>query len=130
MNIQEFVKNNNIKMVSCLEVSDNPNMVSDNWQGIHYKITLKRSYQVLTTYFSKGMALEHGVTAEELLDCLASDAGGGDDSFQDFCDNFGYDVDSIKALKTYKTIKTQSKKLYQFLGEKLYKTLIEEVERL
>lgn len=57
--------------------------------------------------------------------CFVSDAISGLESFETFCDNFGYDNDSIKALNTYKAcqkalIKAQrviDGDLYDFINE-------------
>lgn len=42
-------------------------------------------------------------TKENVLESLCSDAYAGSLSFYDFCFEFDYDTDSIKALDTYKT---------------------------
>ena len=128
--ITEFVQENKIRLIKCEDVAENPNIQNDDWQANHYKITLKRGYQVLTTYFSKGIALDHGVTVEELLDCMANDCSFSGENFNDWCDEYGYSNDSIKALEIYKTIKRQTRQLTQFLGEKLFNNLLNDVERL
>ena len=40
-------------------------------------------------------------TAASVLCCLLSDADSADQSFADWCSDFGYDTDSRKALDTY-----------------------------
>ena len=39
---------------------------------------------------------------DDLLHCLTSDAQASEQSFEDWCGDFGYDTDSIKALDTYR----------------------------
>jgi len=61
-------------------------------------------------------------TESDVLECLKSDCEAGSMSFDDFCDNFGYDNDSIKALDIYRDCMDTAKKLrgYKFpegLGE-------------
>jgi hypothetical protein len=46
-------------------------------------------------------------------------------SFPDFCDNYGYDNDSIKALNIFKSCKKQKKKLLYLLGEETFKLFME-----
>lgn len=46
-------------------------------------------------------------------------------SFPDFCDNYGYDNDSIKAFNIYKYCKKQKKKLLYLLGEETFKLFME-----
>jgi hypothetical protein len=124
----EYIKNNN-KITIVNKYSDsNPNMNSDNMN--HYKVTLKRKYQLngnhldtrygykqMSLFFSQGYGIYGEPTLDNVLDCLKSDYLCAIDGFEEFCSNCGYDQDSIKALKIYKTIKKQSKKLKTFLGD-------------
>jgi hypothetical protein len=131
---KQYVKHNNkISIVS--EYSDsNPNMESQNMN--HYKVTLKRKYPIkedylgiqyaykrMTLNFSQGYGISGEPTLEGVLECLRSDYSCANDGFDDFCGNCGYENDSIKALKTFKTIKNQSKKLKTFLNGTLDKFL-------
>lgn len=59
-------------------------------------------------------------TAYDLLYCLQSDCQAAEGSFDDFCSNFGYDNDSIKALNTYNACCEGAKKLRKALGPELY----------
>ena len=51
--------------------------------------------------------------------CLLSDAQCvyGGESFEDFCDLLGYDLDSMKAYKTYQWILKQTESLKRVLGD-------------
>lgn len=52
--------------------------------------------------------------AASFLHCMLSDMEAGEHcSFQDFCDNFGYDNDSIKALETYQACQQGARKFRQ-----------------
>ena len=68
---------------------------------------------------------------EDLLDCLASDASGIENSpdFEDWCGEYGYDTDSRKAEKIFKTVEHQARRLKQFLGDDLYEALLWNTER-
>lgn len=46
-------------------------------------------------------------------------------SFPEFCDNYGYDNDSIKALNIYKHCKKEKKKMLYLLGEETFKLFME-----
>lgn len=48
-----------------------------------------------------------------------------ENSFPDFCDNYGYDNDSIKALNIYKSCKKEKKKLLYLLGAETFKLFME-----
>jgi hypothetical protein len=129
MNINGFCTKNriNIKSEYVDENKNNPGWKDAN----HFKFTLKMKGKQFTSYFSKGYGLNGEPTAPEVLDCLASDAMGVEwDSFEGWCNNYGYDTDSRKAEKTYQLIESQSKKLENFLGEDLYEMLLHKIERL
>lgn len=55
----------------------------------------------------------------DVLSCLKSDAECGDMSFNEFCDNYGYDNDSLKALDVYRQCMSTADKLrgYKFPKE-------------
>ena len=136
MTMQEFIKANKIRMTA--ERTDtNPHMDSSNMDHWKVKLTLDGAYHLgrkqLTTYFS----MDYGHNgkepqADDVLDCLASDASGFENSrsFEDWAGDYGYDPDSRKAEKIYKTVERQSAKLKNFLGDDLYKTLLWDTERL
>lgn len=50
----------------------------------------------------------------DVLDCLYSDMQCGNEIFEDFCDNLGYDTDSRSALETYLACQSTSHKLRGF----------------
>jgi hypothetical protein len=91
-----------------LEWADaNPHMDGMPAGSTHWKVTLRRKGgRRMTVYFSMGPAHTSEPEAAEVLDCLASDASGYDNarSFEDWCSEYGYDSDSRKAERTYKTI--------------------------
>jgi len=57
---------------------------------------------------------------DDILYCLILDAESGAESFEDFCDNFGYNEDSIKHNEIYRACQKNGKKV---------KTLIKNLER-
>jgi hypothetical protein len=100
----------------------------DNFDGMHWAVTLRMGRKQMTVPFSQGWAHTKPPTAADVLDCLASDASGADESFEDWAANYGYDTDSRKAERTYNAVRKQTARLRQFLGDK-YEPLLE-VERL
>ena len=125
--IKQFIKENGLTM-SCEYADSNPNMERKDMD--HYKVTIKRRFKVLgnyldtrygfkqmTLFFSQGYGVEGVPTLESVLSCLISDSYCGS-SFQDFCENLGYDNDSRKAEKTFKAILKQTSKLKKLLDNK------------
>jgi hypothetical protein len=51
-----------------------------------------------------------------LLYCLASDSQAGDLTFEDFCDEFGYDSDSRSAERIHTACQEAGRKLRRALG--------------
>ena len=58
----------------------------------------------------------------DVLNCLYSDMQLGQETFQDFCDNCGYDTDSRKSLKMYLECQKTANKLrgFEFPQEIIY----------
>jgi len=86
----------------------------------------------ITVWFSQGNGHKKPPTAADVLDCLASDASGYENSrnFADWCAEYGYDDDSRTAERIYHTIAEQAKELRHFLGgQDIYDRLLWETER-
>jgi hypothetical protein len=64
-------------------------------------------------------------TAYDLLSCIRLDSSAEGQSFAQWCSEFGYDGDSIKALNTYNACLDNAKKLRQALGNETFKELME-----
>lgn len=104
----------------------NPNMDDASPDSRHWKVTLRRGVARLTVPFTQGAAHTKPPTAMDVLGCLASDASGAGESFEEWCSNFGYDADSRKAKRTYDAVKSQTSKLKTFLGDGLFRALLED----
>ena len=116
--VPEFCSKNKITL-DYQEVDSRPdNLMSDSMN--HYKCVLKSGLKRMTLYFSMGSACNIP-TVEDVLNSLVMDCGQTEENFESWVDNFGYDSDSIKALKIYKAVKHEEKRLKKFLGEELFK---------
>lgn len=91
----------------------------DSWQqqAHGYTVTLRYQGRQMTTDFWLGPAISGEPEVENVIDCLLSDAMGSDQSFEEFCAEFGYDTDSRKAEATYKACKKSGEKLRRLLGD-------------
>lgn len=115
MIMQQFIDHHTITLTAT-RTDRNPAMPDFN--GDHWRGTLKRPGKQMSLFFSKGYG--HGgtpPTAEEVLECLRSDACTDGDTFEEFCFSLGYDSDSRRAKKTYKAFKRQAAKLRTFLED-------------
>ena len=128
--IKQFIKENGLTM-SCEYADSNPNMDAVNKNAYnHFKVTIKRRYRIygnyldsrygfkqMTLLFSQGLGIQEEPTLESVLNCLISDSYCGV-TFQEFCDNLGYNNDSRKAEKTFKATLKQTSKLKKLLDNK------------
>ncbi len=85
--------------------------------GIENGLTVTQKEFITSNGFKKARILEGGAysvtpTSASVLYSLLNDARCGSDyDFEDFCSEFGYDEDSIKAYETYKACQKTSKQL-------------------
>lgn len=129
--LASFIEHNHVSL-SYEQTDSNPCM-DDSANMDHYKCVLRAGRSRMTVYYSKGYG-HNGAEpqADEVLDCLASDASGYENAqgFEGWCSDFGYSADSRKAEKTYHTVEKQAKKLKALLGDSAYKALLWDTERL
>jgi hypothetical protein len=81
-----------------------------------YKVTLRYQGRRLTVPFFMGSAHTSEPSAADVISCLCSDARSGEQSFEDFAGEFGYDVDSRKAEKTWRQCVATGPRVRRLLG--------------
>jgi hypothetical protein len=125
MTLEEFVAENKITL-TFTRVASNPHM--PDFDADHYKVNIHHNKSWVSVYYSKGLGHKGAPpTTAEVLECLASDgaaisnAGG---NFEDWAADMGYDADSRKAEKIFKTCEKQARRLHSFLGDDLYDRLL------
>lgn len=97
-------------------ISQRPDsLMSDMPKGSrHYACTITRGTEtVISTFYSQGPAIKTSPDLLDVLQCLLSDGSAADESFDDWCANFGYDTDSRKAFATYELCKKTGEMLAQ-----------------
>jgi hypothetical protein len=134
MKIDKFIKSNHLT-ITTKKVQSRPDQDSvDVWgeTASHYKVTISSATDKFSCYFSQGIAHTKPPTLADVLDCLASDCSTVDSlgSFEEWAIHLGYDADSRKDEKLYKTIIKQARELKDFLGNGAYQELLFDVERL
>ena len=84
-----------------------------------WTVTLKYQGHQVTTPFYQGSAHTEEPTAADVLYCLIQDTSGYDynDSFEDWCSEYGYDTDSRRAEGIYEKCRKISVKLHRLLDE-------------
>ena len=81
----------------------------------NWKVTLHYQGRSMTADFYGGSMVENPSTADVLYSLLV-DTSAGDQSFSDFCGDFGYDEDSRSAEATWKACKATAPRLHRLLG--------------
>lgn len=111
-----------VKMSSRLVDGDYQFSVDESRFNHHYRFEIRMSYNGKRCYFRYATSYLDWRNAKEELDesdymnalnCVLSDSYAAQGSFKDFCSEFGYSDDSIKALNTYK----ECKRLYERLNK-------------
>lgn len=120
-------KTKGITKLSCKRVSKNPHMDDPKWRADHWSCTLSRKGHHMRVFYSKGVG-HHGKepTTGEIIESLAMDASGYESArgFEDWAGDYGYDIDSRRAMRTYKAVQSEAKRLRRFLGDKLYERVL------
>lgn len=136
--LEEFIEDHGIT-ANVVEAAENPNWEQDDsyWEASHWTVRLIRMDDsgikaVFDVPFSQSAAHKNPPTVEEVLDCLASDASGvsNNQTFEDWCCEYGYGTDSRKAERLYSAVVDQTDSLESFLGTEAYNELLWEVENL
>lgn len=132
--IEEFIKNNGIKMKECNRIHRNPNMPDfkgDNWKVVLH--TPGKGVHEFVTYFSKGFGhMGKRPSTREILECMASDAAGyeNSNSLEDWAIEYGYDPEFRRTETIYENVKKEAIDLETFLGKEAYDQLLWETEGL
>ena len=117
----DFLSANGIKFRSNLAVPQKPAPFAETGKecGNHYRVTLSGKARRLTFSFwgsIKDAEENKPVTAYSVLSCISSDANTPE-TFADFCAEYGYDSDSIKARDTFKRCATFARRIRAFFTE-------------
>lgn len=119
---QAFLDKYGLKITITYLDNKSPNWDEENSNHNHYRVTIRRekaSKERFVFQFWDSIAnSEKGEkpTAYDVLSCIASETTVYD-SFEEFCDEFGYDHDSRKAEQSWKGYNKSSRKLNNFLTE-------------
>ena len=101
----------------------------DEWKKTATKYACKITYFGKSYVFNywMGSANTKAPTKKDILYSFLMDDVMGL-TFNDFCNEFGYDNDSIKALKTYQACEEQTKNFYRLFDEEEREILRELLE--
>lgn len=121
MTFAEFCQKHDIT-ATVKRTPKNPHMQDSEKNMLNYLVTLHFSDGKMKVYFSTGKGWKSQPVASDVLSCLVFDAQtvksrqSFEESFEEWCQELGYDSDSRKAEATYNIIKRQTARLVAFLG--------------
>jgi len=97
----------------------------DEWQrnANSYRCTLHFKGRQFSFDYWQGVGISHDPRVDDVLDSLLNDAQGGEQTFEDFCAEFGYDPDSRKAERIWRACQLVAKNMKRLLG-KDYETFL------
>jgi hypothetical protein len=119
---ETFLAKNNLAITITYLDNHPPRWDSDNYDHNRYRVTLRRKdadKARFVFFFWDSLANSNKGVKPSAYDVLAAISSELTlyDSFADFCGEFGYDQDSIKASQIWKAYDRQSRKLNDFLTE-------------
>ena len=86
-----------------------------DWAKQGWSITLKyKGKRAQFRFYGGGKS--NTPTASDLIWSVATDSTALEESFKDWCDNFGYSTDSIKARSIYKACQRNGSRLTDLIG--------------
>lgn len=95
--------------------------VSPDWRmsANPYTVTIRYRGRQMTVPFYTGSAWTKEPDAADVLSCLCSDATSVENArdFAEWCNEFGYDVDSRRAYRTWQECKRNATKVRRLLGD-------------
>ena len=110
----DFAKKHNVKM-KINSVNYGKHFADDKESRYIFNITLSRKGKRYT--FNFGQSLASGSEEPTMYDILSNLEKYESRDFEDFCSNYGYDTDSIKALKTYKAVDREYKAVNRLFND-------------
>jgi len=88
----------------------------------HYEIELLGSGRLVRFFYSMGSACGKP-KKDEVIACLVMDSLCAEEKFEDFCNNYGYSSDSIKAKGIWEMCKETASKLLTVVGIDRFETM-------
>lgn len=133
--LARFMEENGIRFSCAWRRADE----RDGWKHDVWSCTFRRTQEEivgvsrasLTVTFRMGMGHQgHAPTPESVLSCLADDAAGWENCRgpEEFMREYGYES-YREAVRTYRAVDRQSRRLLAFLGEDAYQDLLWNTER-
>lgn len=113
---REFILDAMGLTMSATRAETRPNANEWGRNASHWRVTLRCNGKRRTIPYSMGAAHTGAPEICDVLNAVLRDAEAGAESFDDFCRDLGYDVDSRKAHQTWKACKRAAASLDRLLS--------------
>jgi hypothetical protein len=111
--LKDLIERDNVRITATYGAAP----LLEDWPDAHpYGVTLRRKRRQMSTPFYMGSALTDEPTAEDVLESLLLEYQAGRQTFEDYCADYGYDVNSHKAHATWEACRKSGDELERFLG--------------
>jgi hypothetical protein len=119
---EQFAKKHNVKMnINFCRYGQHFN--DETAERYIFNITIKRNRKQFTINFGQSISdQDKKPTIYDILSCLQKYENA---TFEEFCSNYGYNNDSIKALKIYKAVSREYKNVFR-----LFSDIMEELQEI
>lgn len=120
---QNFLNNTDTKISIKYSHYDTMPYWNDKQNRHMFKVTISRNKKRFTVTF--GQSIADGSKEPSYYSILACLTKFDPDTFENFCDNFGYDTDSRQAYKVYKAVVKEWENV-----ERLFSDVLEELQEI
>lgn len=119
---EQFAKKHNVKInINFCRYGQHFN--DETAERYIFNITIKRNRKQFTINFGQSISdQDKKPTIYDILSCLQKYENA---TFEEFCSNYGYNNDSIKALKIYKAVSREYKNVFR-----LFSDIMEELQEI
>ena len=124
--MKEIIKNAGIDINIIYITKSHTNWDKDNLHN-QYKVILKRGLKQMQFDFWDSIHNTQNGLKPTTYDVIACLEWYQIFDFEDFCFNFGYDTDSIKAFNIYTECQKQQKELFELIPEEEIREQIREI---
>lgn len=117
MNVSEWIKANGVTMTTRRLKGRTDGLMEDS--ASHWRCTLKNpGTEPLVLEYSMGSAYTTAPEIAQVLGCVIDDVQGLENTwtFDGWCGEYGYDLDSRKAEKIYQAVEKERQDLAMFAG--------------
>lgn len=118
-----FAKKHGIKLTVVGEPEYKIHFIGDKQSRYVFKLRLRRGKNSYTFDFGQSIAM--GAEEPTMYDVLACLTKYDPEDFENFCSNYGYDTDSLTALRTYKAVVKE----YEAM-ERLFSDIMDELREI